>query len=216
MSIFGPVPGMRTMRFRAKSLKKYENTWLAACPSRIAKNVPTVFVFYCKNVLEKMEVGLRSPKTRPLKPHLSSGNAENEFLEIRIEHNVFRTFSKSEQKRWKKRHGTAAPRPEKRVKTGVFRNIFETSNKNKQILAWSENDENAWKRVNTRGFEHVLSCGSPKMSPVKPHLSLGMPKTSFRKIPEARRKHRIRGQISKNAWKRVVFATFRKKRRKTG
>ena len=41
--------------------KIYENTWLAACPSRIAKNVPTVFVFYCKNVLEKMEVGLRSP-----------------------------------------------------------------------------------------------------------------------------------------------------------
>ena len=38
-----------------------------------------------------------------------------------------------------------------------------------------------WKRVKTRGFEHVLSCGSPKMSPVKPHLSLGMPKTSFRK-----------------------------------
>ena len=45
MSIFGPVPGMRTMRFRAKSLKKYENMWLAACPSRIAKNVPTVFVY---------------------------------------------------------------------------------------------------------------------------------------------------------------------------
>ena len=80
-------------------IKKYENTWLAACPSRIAKNVPTVFVFYCKNVLEKVEVGLRSPKTRPLKPHLSSGNAENEFPEIRIEHHVFRTFSKSEQKR---------------------------------------------------------------------------------------------------------------------
>ena len=99
MSIFGPVPGMRTMRFRAKSLKKYENTWLAACPSKIAKNAPTVFVFYCKNVLEKVEVGLRSPKTRPLKPHLSSGNAENELPEIRIEHHVFRTFSKSEQKR---------------------------------------------------------------------------------------------------------------------
>ena len=99
MSIFGPVPAMRTMRFRAKSLKQYENTWFAACPSRIAKNVPTVFVFYCKNVLEKVEVGLRSPKTRPLKPHLSSGNAENELPEIRIEHHVFRTFSKSEQKR---------------------------------------------------------------------------------------------------------------------
>ena len=98
MSIFGPVPGMRTMRFRAKSLKKYENTWLAACPSRIAKNVPTVFVFYCKNVLKKMEVGLQSPKTRPLKPHLSSGNAENELPETRIEHNVFGTCSKSEQK----------------------------------------------------------------------------------------------------------------------
>ena len=141
MSIFGPVPGMRTMRFRAKSLKKYENTWLTACPSRIAKNVPTVFVFYCKNVLEQIEVGLRSAKTRPLKPHPSSGNAENELPEIRIEHHVFRTFSKSELKRWKKRHGTAAP------SRSVFRNVFETSNKNKQILAWSENDENAWKRV---------------------------------------------------------------------
>ena len=138
---------MRIMRFRAKSSKTYENTWLAACPSRIAKNVPTVFVFYCKNVLEKMEVGLRSPKTRPLKPHLSSGNAENELPEIRIEHHVFRTFSKSEQKRWKKRHGTAAPRFEKRVKTRVFRNVFETSNKNKQ--PWLDRKtmktrENAW------------------------------------------------------------------------
>ena len=107
MSIFGPVPGMRTMRFRAKSLKKYENTWLAACPSRIAKNVPTVFVFYCKNVLEKMEVGLRSPKTKPLKPHLSSGNAENEFPEPRNEHKVCGQIKK------------------KRVKMHGFRNILK-------------------------------------------------------------------------------------------
>ena len=99
MSIFGPVPGMRTMRFRAKSLKKYENTWLAACPSRIAKNVPTVFVFYCKNVLEKVEVGLRSPKTRPLKPHLSSGNAENEFPEPRRENMICNRISKNARKR---------------------------------------------------------------------------------------------------------------------
>ena len=60
MSIFGPVPGMRTMRFKAKSWKKYENTWFAARPSRIAKNVPTVFAFYFKNALEK--TGRRPPK----------------------------------------------------------------------------------------------------------------------------------------------------------
>ena len=62
MSIFGPVPGMRTMRFRAKSLTKYENTWLAACPSRIAKNVPTVFVFYCKKCVGKSGSGPPKPQ----------------------------------------------------------------------------------------------------------------------------------------------------------
>ena len=98
MSIFGPVPAMRTMRFRAKSLKKYENTWFAACPSRIAKNVPTVFVFYCKNVLEHVEVGLRSPKTRPLKPHLSSGNAENEPRHLPLNTNFQMSFAWKPQK----------------------------------------------------------------------------------------------------------------------
>ena len=34
------------MRFRAKSLKKYENAWFLACPPRIAKNVPTVFAHF--------------------------------------------------------------------------------------------------------------------------------------------------------------------------
>ena len=88
MSIFGPVPGMRKMRFRAKSLKKYENAWFLACPPRIAKNVPTVFAFYFKNALDKVDAGLRSPKTRPLKPHLSSGNAENELPEPQNERKV--------------------------------------------------------------------------------------------------------------------------------
>ncbi len=71
MSIFGPVPGisgMRKMRFRAKSLKKYENAWFPACPAlhcppRIAQNVPTVFAFVRKHALEKADVGFRSPKT---------------------------------------------------------------------------------------------------------------------------------------------------------
>ena len=94
MSIFGPVPGMWTMRFRAKSLAKHENGWFSACPPRIAKNVPTVFAFYFKNALEKVDAGLRSPNTRPLKPHLSSGNAENELPEPRIEDNVSGQISK--------------------------------------------------------------------------------------------------------------------------
>ena len=68
-----------------------------------------------------------------------------------------------------------------------------------------------WKRVKTRGFEHVLSCGSPKMSPVKPHLSLGMPKTSFRKPKVSTT---FAAESRKNAWKRMVFARFWKMRRK--
>jgi len=64
-------------------IKKYENAWFSACPPRIAKNVQTVFAFFRKHALEKADVGLRRPKTSPLKLHQSSGYArpENELPE---------------------------------------------------------------------------------------------------------------------------------------
>ena len=50
--------------------------------------------------------------------------------------------------------------------------------------------------------------GGLKMSRLKPYMGSGNAKYEF---PEPRNEHKVRGQIVKNARKRVVFATFWKK-----
>ena len=55
------------------------------------------------------------------------------------------------------------------------------------------------------------------MSPVKPHLSLGMPKTSFRKIPEAKVSITFAAESRKtreNAWFSQRFVKSEEKRAK--
>ena len=70
--------------------------------------------------------------------------------------------------------------------------------------------------MKTRGFRHVSSRGSPKMSPVKPHLSSGMQNMSFRRpevitgfAAEARKTH-------ENAWFSQHSEKNNEKRTKAG
>ena len=135
------------------------------------KNVPIVFVFYCKNVLEKVEVGLRSPKTRPLKPHLSSGNAENELPEPRIEDNVsgqiskktcenvwvFVTFRRKRKKRAKAcmKNTRTTARSQKRNKTHGFGQMFEErASKTMKKEAWNRGPKARKTRENACVLQH--------------------------------------------------------------
>ena len=100
------------------------------------------------------------------------------------------------------------PRSEKRVKTCSFRNMFEKHKKERVVVWWSWNAKNAWKRV---VFDDFLRRGCPAKAP-KSHLDLHVGSGYAKnEIWEPKNTHKVFGRISKNAWKRVVFATFRKK-----